>query len=84
MSSDLKHDIELFKKGVLGDIRNPILKCPNCKKKVKFNVFDLNCSEGYGYLDGNYARVYRCPKCNVLIVKKEEELSQVNAKEKVE
>jgi len=70
----LRHDIDLFKKGILLKIRNPKLKCPICKKKTNFKQFDLNHYAGNGFIDGNYARAYCCEKCGILIAKKEEDL----------
>jgi len=70
----MKHDMELFEKGLLEKFRNLKLRCPICKRKTQFRQFDLNCNGGYGYIQGYYARAYRCEKCNVLVVKTEEEI----------
>jgi hypothetical protein len=72
----MEHSFYLFNNGILEKIRNPILKCPICKKKEKFQVVDFNCNEGHGYVEGDYARAYRCIKCHIVIVKQEKELTQ--------
>lgn len=80
-SSIFGRDEEFFKKNILVEIRNPILKCPFCKKKKQFIQFDLNCGTGEGYLKGNYARLYCCSKCSICIAKDTTELEAQIKKE---
>ena len=42
-------------------------KCPVCKKITMFKRIDVNASNCHVYLEGSYASLYCCSKCNVVI-----------------